>query len=544
MRRLLYIIIVLCISICGCQRKSAVGYGLNRADSLINVSLADSALAVLDSLDMTAADDETHARHALLKSKATSMVLTRKFDDSLLTLAADYYAGRGDSLELQSQYLLGKYLGYGMPAISRDHNRTILALKRALDIAKGLNDTLSMAKIHYALAVSPISDSKGRGNNYLTAGRYYQSIGRLRDAVSCISTASRNFTAAGYDSLATALLFEIREIADSVTDNIAITEYNMAISTLGNRYITKGDIERITNEAKNLRHSEMSKQPPRSKNDMSTFYIRGTGFIVGSSDQKPTPSIAINDSLLNLIVERQKWSPDSFKFRNTNEARANFLANPYTQLLDQHYRSIIDQQQLVEQQSQLRIKLFIAIAALFAVLAVAIYLIFSRCLRDRKLQLLSLVNDIDNMRLDLSQLQNRIAERHDTTSQLHPYQLIDSLCELRQNAPSTSDGERVLGRNVARFIDKLNSPAVIAEIENFVNAYRSDIMVKFREQFPKLTQRQYQCALLIFAGFSSSSISTLLNYPSDGAYRTERSRLKRMIEQSSAPDKTIFSDLF
>lgn len=544
MRRLLYIIILLCISICACQRKSAVGNGLYRADSLINVSLADSALAVLDSLDMTDADDEMHALHALLKSKATSMVLTRKFDDSLLTLAADYYAGRGDSLELQSQYLLGKYLGYGISAVSRDHNRTILALKRALDIAKDLNDTLSMAKIHYALAASPISNSKESGENYLTAGRYYQSIGRLKDAVSCISTASRNFNAAGDDSLATALLIEIREIADSVTDNITINEYNSAIYSLRNRYLTQRDIERMTNEAKNRRLSEMSKKPPRSKNDTSTIYIRGTGFIVGSSDQKPTPFVAINDSLLNLIVERQKWSPDSFKFRNTNEARANFLANPYTQLLDQHYRSIIEQQQLVEQQSQLRIKLFIAIAALFAVLAVAIYLIFSRRLRDRKLQLLSLVNDIDNMRLDLSQLQNRIAKQHDTTSQLHPYQLIDSLCELRQNAPSTSDGERVLGRNVARFIDKLNSPAVIAEIENFVNAYRSDIMVKFREQFPKLTQRQYQCALLIFAGFSSSSISTLLNYPSDGAYRTERSRLKRMIEQSSAPDKTIFRDLF
>ncbi len=545
MRRLLYTIIVLCIAICACQRKSAVGDGLNRADSLINVSLADSALAVLDSLDLTDADDEMRAHHALLTSKATSMAFPRKkFDDSLLILAADYYAGRGDSLDLQAQFLLGMYLGWGMPAISKDYNHTLLALKRALDIAHRLNDTLSLAKIHYALAGSPVSDSKERGENYLTAGRYYQSIGRLKDAVSCISTASRNFNAVGNDSLATALLLEIREIADSVTDNIAITEYNMAITTLSHHYLTNGDIERSTNEAKNRRLTEMSKHPPRSKNDTSTIYIRGTGFMIGSSGQKPTHSEAINDSLLNLIVERQKWPSDSFKFRNTNEARANFLANPYTQLLDEHYRSIIDKQQLIEQQSQLKIKLFIALAALFAVVALAIYLIFSRRLRSRKLQLLSLVNDIDNMRLDLSQLQNRIAERSEETSHIHPYQLIDSLCELRQNAPSTSESERVLGRNVARFIDKLNSPAVIEEIESFVNAYRSDVMVKFREQFPKLTPRQYQCVLLIFAGFSASSIAALLNYPSDGAYRTERSRLKRMIEQSSAPDKTIFAGLF
>ena len=538
MRKLLYIIIVLCIFTCACQRKSAVGDNLNRADSLINVSLADSALAVLDSLDLTDADDEMRAHHALLKSKATSMVFPRKkFDDSLLTFAADYYAGRGDSLDLQAQFLLGKYLGYGMQPVSMDYNRTILALKRALDIARGMNDTLSLAKIHYALAGSPVFDSKERAKDYLTAGRYHLSVGKLKDAVSCISTASRIFNTIGADSLATALLFEIREIVDSANDYIATTEYNMAINTLRNRYLSKGDIDRMTNEAKNRRRSEKPKHPSRNINDTNTIYIRGTG-------QINTPTTAINDSLLNLIVERQKWSPDSFNFRNTNEARANFLANPYTQLLDQHYRSIIDNQQLVEQRAQLSLKLFIALAALFAIVAVAIYLIYSRRIRDKKLQVLSLVNDINNMRLDLSMLQNRISERSQQTSQIHPYQLIDSLCELRHNAPSTSEGERVLGRNVTRFIDKLNSPAVMAEIESFVNTYRSDIMVKFREQFPKLTLRQYKCALLIFAGFSSSSIAALLDYPSDGAYRTERSRLKRLIELSSAPDKTIFSGLF
>ena len=545
MKKLPYVIILLSIIFCACQRKSTVSKSLSLADSLINVSLADSALVVLDSLDLTDADDQTRAHHALLKSKATSMVFPRKkFDDSLLTLAADYYAGHGDSLELQSQYLLGRYLGYGSPAVERNYNRIIIALKHALDLATELNDTLSMAEIHYALACTPVYGAKERGENYLLAGRYYQSIGRLNNAVSCISVAARNFSGSGNDSTAIDILLDIKEVANTIDDYLAIGEYNSALSSLKHHYLTNSDYEQIINEAKNRRLSEMAVQRPRSKNDSSKAYVRGTGFTVGSSGQKPQPTVAVNDSLLNFIIERSKWPADSFKFRNTSEARANFLANPYTQLLDEHYRAIIDSQQLTEVQSQLKIKLFIALAALFAVAAVAIYLIFSRRLRDKKLQLLSLVNDINNMRFDISQLQNKIAEQTAHASQIHPYQLIDSLCELRQKAPSTSEGERVLGRNVARFIDKLNSPEVIAEIESFVNAYHSDIMSKFREQFPKLSARQYQCTLLIFAGFSASSICALLNYPSDGAYRTERSRLRRMIEQSDAPDKAIFCKLF
>lgn len=183
-------------------------------------------------------------------------------------------------------------------------------------------------------------------------------------------------------------------------------------------------------------------------------------------------------------------------------------------------------------------------AALLAFVALAIYLIYSRRLRDRQLQLLTLINDVDNLRLDLAQMQKEAEKMTDNATPIHPYRLIDSLCGLRQNAPSTSEGERVLGKNVARFVDKLNSPEVIDEIETFVNVYRSEIMKKFRKEFPALSSRQYQCVLLIFAGFSASSISTLLKYPSDGAYRTERSRLKRMIEQSSVPDKAVFTSLF
>lgn len=538
MKILLHLTLLLALFVSACSRYSAVGDKLDVVDALINAELPDSALAMLDSIDLTGADDALRARHALLTSKAGVMALPfKKVNDSTLSLAADFYKGHGDSLELHSSYLFGRYFQRDRHTENIDHNNRELALRRVLELAGKLHDTLYLAKAHYAMAGSPVATRQQRADHYLQAGRYYRSIGKIGDAVSCISTAARNLNSVGKDSAAVALLLEIKNDADTISSIIPLTEYNMAISAIKLHYITQAEINQTVTQA-NSRPRPKTK-PLLQPNDSTKIYIRGTG-----KGNEFLPTAAINDSLLNIIVERMSWPSDCFKYSNTHEARANFLSNPYTRLLDQHYRSIIDEQRLVEQQSQLRAKLFIALTALLVLIVLIIYLVYSRRLRDKKLQLLSLVSDIDNIRIELSALQSRLAEQRDSATLMHPYRLIDSLCEIKQNVPSTSDSERVLGKNVSRFIDRLNSAEVTEEIETFVNTCRSDIMVRFRKQFPTLTPRQYHCVLLIFAGFSANSISSMLHYPSDGACRTERSRLKRMISQSGAPDAEFFLSYF
>ncbi|MDE6715948.1 MAG: hypothetical protein K2J74_05640, partial [Muribaculaceae bacterium] len=79
-----------------------------------------------------------------------------------------------------------------------------------------------------------------------------------------------------------------------------------------------------------------------------------------------------------------------------------------------------------------------------------------------------------------------------------------------------------------------------AEIERFVNDYFDNIMLRFREQYPAMPERNYRFAMLSFADFSIQSITTILELKSTGAARTMRHRVKKHIEEHPAKDRDLF----
>ncbi len=355
--------------------------------------------------------------------------------------------------------------------------------------------------------------------------------GMIDKSVSSTSIAARQFCSLGQDSLALQLLLGIRGIVDSVSDRTALIEYNMAVSTLSLHFITRHEFVKSADDA--IKQTARQRPQKSADNPQEIIIIGGkveNNRTHGNGKSAHDNQRQINDSVLDMIIERIAWPEDSFQ-RIDKSFRTHFLTNPYTKLVDQYYRTEIDNHILAEKSSRRHINFLIAAVAVLFVSVIAIYLLYSRRLQGKQLQILSLVNDIDRLRLA-------------SDAKLHPYSLINKLCELRQNAPSSDENHSIFGKNAARFVDNLNSKEVSDEIEQFVNSYRDNIMTKFREQFPQLTARQQQCMLLLFAGFSGKSIVAMLHYPSDGSFRTERSRIKHIIEQSSTPDRAIFLDVF
>ncbi|MDE5813366.1 MAG: hypothetical protein K2H72_03680, partial [Muribaculaceae bacterium] len=94
----------------GCSNRNALE-ALRQADRLVSEQ-PDSALKILEDLDTRDTNGETQAWHALLLAKASEKSLKRFHDDSLTSMAADYFRGRGDSLEIQALYYNGVILGY------------------------------------------------------------------------------------------------------------------------------------------------------------------------------------------------------------------------------------------------------------------------------------------------------------------------------------------------------------------------------------------------------------------------------------------------
>ena len=82
-----------------------------------------------------------------------------------------------------------------------------------------------------------------------------------------------------------------------------------------------------------------------------------------------------------------------------------------------------------------------------------------------------------------------------------------------------------------------------SEFEDFLNETFDDVMIHFREAFPKRSPRYYQLVSFLFAGFSTATICIIIpEYKKQDIY-VHRFRLKKQIHESSTPYKEQFMNL-
>lgn len=98
MSKLVNIVFILILSLCfgSCMHNSGAGELLDKAESYLEMH-PDSAFVALDSLDRRQLNTpELKARHALLYSIALEKCGICMMNDSIISIAVDYYQGKGD----------------------------------------------------------------------------------------------------------------------------------------------------------------------------------------------------------------------------------------------------------------------------------------------------------------------------------------------------------------------------------------------------------------------------------------------------------------
>ncbi|MDE6262090.1 MAG: hypothetical protein K2M09_02150, partial [Muribaculaceae bacterium] len=94
MRRLVYILAAMVLFMVGCT-DSRVSEELIMAETIME-ERPDSALAILREIDGSALSGESQARHALLLSQAYDKNYIDQMNDSLISIALDYYTTSSD----------------------------------------------------------------------------------------------------------------------------------------------------------------------------------------------------------------------------------------------------------------------------------------------------------------------------------------------------------------------------------------------------------------------------------------------------------------
>ena len=537
MKHIISVILSFALICVACDHRGTVSDRLMLADSLMSVC-PDSAFVILDSLDSRNESQMTQAWHALLLAKANEKTFRRFHNDSLTAMAADYFRGRGDSLEIQALFYNGVINGY-----NRNYADALISLIETAEKAAAAGDYFYQAMAYREQA--DIYSSLYVESKHLeyadSAQRYFSKAGRpvhaLREKLSlaeALVSLDRTDSALtvlsdiGSDSaFANAPAFNTayhRLMSDILTKN---HDYSMALTHL----------DSVAVYANGLSSVELSQQA-RLLAFLGEY--RSAYDALGQANMfafEPIDSaqIKLSEAIIAARTDdyRRAYNAFLYFFNNYAGTRQFLLTHPYTTVISEYYRQQSESRNEELRSTRTSLIAWIVIALLTAALAITVIMIYRRRLKEKGYQSEALLADIEH-------LQKIVDTRVEPQAYKNHYAIINSLCEIADCMPDTSDGYALLGKNVSRLISTFRTDETLTEIENFVNEHFDGLMKRFREQNPDFTDRNYKYVLLSFAGFSSQSITIILNIKSPNALRTMRHRIKKQIEDSKSADCGLF----
>lgn len=120
------------------------------------------------------------------------------------------------------------------------------------------------------------------------------------------------------------------------------------------------------------------------------------------------------------------------------------------------------------------------------------------------------------------------------------FDTLDRLCEQYYIYEGTDNLQPRILKEVRSIVEGLRADeSVQKQLEQALNENSDNVMVKLRNAFPKMKQEDYLLFLFVASGFSSTTISTLLEKDKPYVYNRVY-RLKERIKASECVDKGLF----
>ena len=96
--------------------------------------------------------------------------------------------------------------------------------------------------------------------------------------------------------------------------------------------------------------------------------------------------------------------------------------------------------------------------------------------------------------------------------------------------------QKLLYKEVKEIIYRFENPKTLTELEQIINRYKNNLMQNFRDDFPSLSNDEYQQVCYHYAGFSPKFISLLMHQKYPTIYK-RRTRIKEKIMASDSAHK-------
>lgn len=110
-----------------------------------------------------------------------------------------------------------------------------------------------------------------------------------------------------------------------------------------------------------------------------------------------------------------------------------------------------------------------------------------------------------------------------------------------------TDSERIRNTVYRNYKETLrnmqNNPTLFSDIENSLNHYCNNIMIRFKEQFPDIKGEKLHLAMAFFTGMPYNAVQLLFKNHSIDSLKMTKNRLKKRINDSDSLDKDDFLDM-
>lgn len=538
--RLYIVIILVAAMVCGCA-KSPAERQLDHAEAIMEEQ-PDSALTLLQQIDGTVLRGEPQARHALLLSQAYDKNYIDLTNDSLISIATDYYNSAGEMYRKMS----ANYYRAAVLMNKQDYGATLCEALNVEKMASALGDSAYLARTRMLIARAYLFSSNTDG-----AEKYFLETLKLVKGMD-----NHSWIGLTYYNLAD---LELRrrnfdcslEYLDSAKQYI---EYDEDVATLeifnhiGLEQYAKADSIYLANV-------EFVSYSPQ----MKAYHILAEESILGDTQD----SMQTLEQLLKMSSHQDSldiaYVAIRLALKNQDYQRAynytNFLlgeSNRVISELSEHslYFTHLEHEKLqtrlaeTDVRNKNQILVCVIIVSVLVIFVGILYVLFlnrsqkAKNLRQQK-ELLSLSSEYNSLCKTIGKLRDDQITNASTINALQAqieaggiaaqelfltkYSWIEELGNIFLDAEVSKSATNRVMRDLKSKLDKVKTREFAEELVGIINKYRNNLMARVSAEVPSITDSERTILSLLSAHLSPRIISFILGIKPQSIYNAKHS---------------------
>ncbi len=561
MRRIVYLAVMMTVVACGCRREP-VWETLEAAEELME-ERPDSALTMLSAVDGKRLTGEAQARHALLLSQAYDKNYIDLTNDSLISIAVDFYSRSDDRRHRMLAYYYQSviYLNGGY------YESGLRSALKALDIAKEFNDITYLSrtetiigrlynstydyKTAYEWELLALEHTKIAGLKqwlsllYENIGTELYNLQRFREAIEYLDSASM------YSETPVLDVLEVQYISYAFLNDFS------GADSIYNEIIHAGFLPPIGVI------DIVARRHPEDALNLFNEYSQKNNMPLEALDMDYTIAIAyIKKGDIDSAIQ----SMDRLVTRQ-NSLYSKMGANILDTVRHEHDIEITHEQAAKARYYRKVSLISLLISFLAITLAILIITQFRNRQKTRRLQLernLAILeseykfikSQLEHSKDKISEKQKRIVSLEEEVYGLYYLRRLSYQTFLNQfswieklgniyldaEASKSTTTDRAI-KDIKKNLDEVRTKQFIPSLINLINQYRNNLIERISTECPSILKSELDILALLCANFSPRIISFILSIKPQSIYNA-KSSIKRKIEKANPALLSEMDDIF